>query len=78
MLGKFIMVDNLEYVCLGLFSFFSVANMKCKLKLVEMFRNYLPKFGKDVQGMATGLMITFLPALTEMHEGLVKDTGELI
>lgn len=44
--SKFITVDNLEFVCLGLFSFFSSANMKCKVRLVEMFKTYLPKHGK--------------------------------
>jgi hypothetical protein len=37
--------------------------MKCKVKLVEMFRNYLPKYGKEARVMSTGILITFLPAL---------------
>lgn len=37
--------------------------MKCKIKLVEMFKTYLPKFGKEIRIMATGILITFLPAL---------------
>lgn len=37
--------------------------MKCKVKLAEMFRIYLPKYGREIQIMATGILITFLPAL---------------
>lgn len=44
--NKFIAVENLEFTCLGLFSYFGAANMKNRVKLVEMFIKYLPKYGK--------------------------------
>ena len=43
-----------------------------------MFKNYLPKFGKDIQMISTGILITVLPSLTEMHEPLVKEVTDLL
>ena len=38
----------------------------------------MPIFGKDLQVLATGLAITILPSLNEMHEALVRDVSNLL
>lgn len=46
--------------------------------MVDIFTKYFPKFGTDVQVLATGLIITVLPSLNEMHDGLIRDTTSLL
>ena len=46
--------------------------------MTEMFRSHLPKFGKDIQMLSTGILITVLPSLTEMQEQLVKEVNDLL
>ncbi len=46
--------------------------------MVEIFTKYFPKFGTDIQVLATGLAITILPSLNEMHDALVRDTINLL
>ena len=43
-----------------------------------MFKNHLPKYGKDIKMLATGILITILPSLTEMHDQLVKEVTDLL
>ena len=52
--------------------------MKNRVKLVEMFTKYLPNYGKELKMLATGLLITVLPSLVEMHEPLVKEVTKLL
>lgn len=52
--------------------------MKNKTRLVEIFGKHLPAFGRDLQLLAVGLAITVLPALNEMHEGLVREVSSLL
>lgn len=61
-----------------MFSFYAAANTKCRIKVTEMFRGYLLKFGTDIQMLSTGILITVLPSLTEMHEPLVKEVNDLL
>lgn len=65
-------------MCLGLFTFYSNANSKCRVKVAEMFKTHLPKYGKDITMLATGILITILPSLTEMHDQLVKEVTDLL
>jgi hypothetical protein len=62
----------------GLFSFFALANAKSKCRIVEIFTKHLPTFGRDLQLLATGLAITLLPSLNEMHETLLRDVNALL
>ncbi len=63
---------------IGLFSFYGQANVKNKLRIIEIFHKNLPFFGNDLQVLATGLVITILPSLNEMNEGLVRDVTNLL
>lgn len=62
----------MHVTCVGLFSFYGQANVKNKCRMVEIMAKYFPKFGTDIQVLATGLTITLLPSLNEMHEALVR------
>lgn len=43
-----------------------------------MLRAHIPKFGKEIRIMATGLFITILPSLNEMNDTLIKEVNDLI
>lgn len=62
---------------MGLFTYYNNANIKNKIKVVEMLRDHLPKFGKDIQMLLTGLFVAVLPSLSEMHEPLIKEINIL-
>ena len=58
--------------CIGIFSFYNQASVKNKTRAVELLAKYFPKFGTDIQLLATGLTITLLPSLVIMDEVLVR------
>ena len=64
--------------CIGIFSFYSQSNVKNKSRTVELLAKYFPKYGTDLQLLATGLTITLLPSLNEMHEVLVREVTSFL
>jgi hypothetical protein len=46
--------------------------------MIDIMSKYFPVFGRDLQVLATGLAITILPSLNEMHEQLVRDVSNLL
>ena len=64
--------------CIGIFSFYNQASVKNKTRAVELLAKYFPKFGTDIQLLATGLTITLLPSLVIMDEVLVREVTNFL
>jgi hypothetical protein len=48
---------------MGLFSFYSIANIKNKQKIIELFSKFFPNYANDLKILTMGLLIAILPSL---------------